>query len=207
MTRAANPTATQDKTDREPFTAEELRLLCTAIAQPWRDMILISFLTGGQHIGDIACLKWESVNREAKTITFITGKTRKLISHPMIKPLRDCLSRLWQKRLDEVYVFPDMARRSKLSRSGISVEFTSILKALGIATPHNQGLSGDRRNVSKKRFHSIRHTVVSLLHSGNKTTQDVARAIMRHDLIEIERAYAHKRKRGTPSKSYHDCLT
>ncbi len=48
MATAINPELGQDRTERQPFPPEEMRLLCTQIATPWREMVLVSFLTGGQ---------------------------------------------------------------------------------------------------------------------------------------------------------------
>ncbi|MFI3243092.1 MAG: tyrosine-type recombinase/integrase [Akkermansia sp.] len=182
--------AMKDKTEKEPFTPEEMNVLCTRIAQPWRDMVILSLFTGGQRLGDVACFKWESVNWDTGILTFTTTKTRHAIECPITPPLHHCLSELWQNRLDEVYVFPDMARRYERASGSLSTEFIGILNALGITgKKRTEPLKGERRNVAAKSFHSIRHYVVTGLRSSNQVSADVSRAIVGHDSEQIERAY------------------
>ncbi len=178
-----------DRNEKLPFTPEEMRLLCTVTAQPWRDMVLVSYFTGGQRIGDIACLKWSSINLEARKVAIITQKTGNNQAKPMTNALYTCLKRLDESRLDGTYVFPEMATRYKRSKGSLSSEFTSILVALGINSPKKIKLKGNRRAVSAKSFHSIRHTVVSMLRSNSSIAPDITRAIVGHDSEEVERAY------------------
>lgn len=189
MSISVNPELGQDKTERQPFTPEEINLLCTSIAAPWRDMVLISYLTGGQRLGDIACLKWDSIDFERGLVAFTTGKTKKRINAPMTSQLKERLQQLHSQRIDAGYVFPDMASRYQCSRGGLSVEFTSILKALGIVTSDDKNKKGKRRGVAVKSFHSIRHTVVTMLRASQDISADLSRAIVGHDSEVIERAY------------------
>lgn len=190
MNRSVNPELGEDKTKREPFTEGEMRMLLTAIASPWREMVTISYFTGGQRIGDCACLRWSSVDFDANVISFSTGKTGRFINCPMVEPLRQCLLSLNECVPNSVFVFPDLESRYQRSRGCLSVEFTAILKALGITGKRNlEPLKGKRRNVSSKSFHSIRHTVVTALRSSGAVTQDVAREIVGHDSEEVERQY------------------
>lgn len=187
---AVNPELGEDKNERLPFTADEMRMLCTVIAQPWRDMVLISFLTGGQRLGDVACLRWESINFEAGIISFATGKTKTAISVMMPPPLRACLERLIQERMSDEYVFPDMADTYRRSGGYLSTKFTAMLCALGInADTSKTPLKGKRKKQAAKSFHSIRHTVVTMLRSSNAVSADVARAIVGHNSEEVERQY------------------
>ncbi len=189
MATAINPELGQDRTERQPFTPEEMRLLCTQIAIPWREMVLVSFLTGGQRLGDIACLRWEAVDFEKGLVSFQTGKTGKNINAPMTPALRACLQRLYDERMDAVHVWADMATRYSRSRGVLSVEFVGILRALGIGEAARTPQKGNRRAVSAKSFHSIRHTVVSMLREGGDFSPDVSRAIVGHDSEAVERAY------------------
>ena len=84
-----------------------------------------------------------------------------------------------------------MAQRYMRGDASISTEFTSLLKAWGIVKVDTEktALKGKRKNVSPKSFHSFRHSVVSVLRSDKRITQDLSRAIVGHDSEEIERAY------------------
>lgn len=178
-----------DRNVRLPFTPEEIRLLCTVPEQPWRDMVLVSYLTGGLRLGDTACLKWSSINFDEGIIYINTKKTGKKLANPMTKALRDCLERIHKSGLDATYVFPDNARLYKSTKSTLSTEFTAMLKGLGIITKQNVKLKGKRRAIATKSFHSIRSTVVSMLRSTNSFSADITRSIVGHDSEEVERAY------------------
>ncbi len=178
---------------REPFSMEELQLMLREFGYPWREMVLISYLTGGQRIGDVACLKWSSVDFERGFISFSAQKTGAVITAPMVEPLRECLLALHKEREGyQSFVLPTMAERYNRASGTLSTEFTGMLRGLGIIPPlaaFKQGVRGARRSVSPKSFHSIRHAVVSMLRSSNVVSADLARAIVGHESEEIERQY------------------
>ncbi len=177
---------------REPFTREEISRMVREMPAPWCDMVLVSFLTGGQRLGDIACLRWESVDFDRGMVVLKTQKTATDIESPMIGALRECLLRLRAcVEAGEVFVFPEMEVRYRRSKGVLSVEFTALLRAMGILTAGVSARAGRdaRRSVSAKSFHSIRHSVVSFLRESASISQDVSRAIVGHDSEEIERAY------------------
>ncbi len=177
---------------REPFTREEISRMVRELPAPWCDMVLVSFFTGGQRLGDIACLRWESVDFERGMVMFKTQKTATAIESPMIASLRECLLALRARvEANEPYVFPEMETRYRRSKGVLSVEFTALLRGMGILTAGAPAASGRdaRRSVSAKSFHSIRHSVVSFLRENASISQDVSRAIVGHDSEEIERAY------------------
>ncbi len=175
----------KNATQRLPFTAEEMHLIMTSFPQRWRELVMASFLTGGQRLGDICTLKWNSVDLQKGLISFSTTKTGKQISAPIVPPLRALLES--KERVSE-YVFPEMASRYN-KRSTLSVEFTSLLRAHGILPEAPIPQKGDRRPVAQKSFHSIRHTVVSMLRSSCMFTADLTREIVGHNSEVIERAY------------------
>lgn len=173
------------KTKRLPFTPEEMHIIMTTFPQHWRELVMTSFLTGGQRLGDCCTLKWSSVDLQNGVISFSTGKTGRTISAPIVAPLRDLLE---SKERESEYVFPEMARRYN-RRSTLSVEFTSLLRAHGILPESDMPKQGDRRPVAQKSFHSIRHTVVSMLRSSAMFSADLTREIVGHSSEAIERAY------------------
>ena len=172
---------------RLPFTPQELNTIISTFPSPWPELTLTSLLTGGQRLGDICCLKWASVNFTSNIIAFNTQKTGKEIIVPMHPQLRA----LFQQREGNgsEYIFPEAACRYTRSKGSLSVEFTTLLKAHCILTSDNSQGEGNRRPLSQKSFHSIRHTVVTLLRSSNAFSADIARQIVGHDSEEIERQY------------------
>ena len=192
LAREVNPELGRDKIKRLPFTAEELRILVTQFPAPWRDMSLVAVMTGGQRLGDVCSLRWDFIDFASDCLSFTTGKTDKDMDIPLHPTLRERLLTIRAEQGgQEEYVFPHMAQRYMRGDASISTEFTSLLKAWGIVKVDTEktSLKGKRKNVSPKSFHSFRHSVVSVLRSDKRITQDLSRAIVGHDSEEIERAY------------------
>lgn len=174
-------------TKREPFTLHEMHRILTEFASPWREIAAVSFLTGGQRIGDVVTLKWESVDFEKGIISFATRKTGKQIYAPIVPALECVLNSLWNP--NAVYVFPEYAARYIRSSGSLSVEFTAMLKAAGIVCPTPQNGREGKRTVSTKSFHSIRHTVVTLSRLNPAFTPDLIRETVGHDSEAVEQGY------------------
>lgn len=172
---------------RLPFSPQEMNIIINDFPAPWRELALTSLLTGGQRLGDCCCLKWDAINFRDNIVAFNTQKTGKEIIVPMHRQLREVFMN--RKGNGSPYVFPEAERRYKSGRGSLSCEFITLLKAFGILTLDNIKSQGGRNSMSQKSFHSIRHTVVTLLRSSNSFSADVARQIVGHDSEEIERQY------------------
>ena len=181
------PEGAQRATERVPFTMDEMRTIVNKFPYPWSQLALTSYLTGGQRLGDIATLKWSSVDFEKKVIQIRTSKTGKHITSPLVPMLEIVLKSLYKE--GEEYVFPGVAQLHTRSRGKLSVEFTGLLKAHGILEVSAAATTGDRRPVSPKSFHSIRHTVVSQMRCNPAITSDLSREIVGHDSEAVERGY------------------
>lgn len=191
MAKEVNPEIGSDRVNRLPFTREELNTIFTKFPSPWRDVAFAAFALGGQRMGDICLLRWSDINFEKNIVHIETNKTNKELGQPLDARLRTRLISLPSLNAGEEYVFPDLARRYQRAASNISTEFTSLLKAYGIIeNQSDKQLKGDRKNVSRKSFHSIRHSFVSLGRCSVGVSPDVMRATVGHDSEEIERSYA-----------------
>lgn len=189
---AVNPQLVRDKVKRLPFTSAELNTIFDRFPAPWCDLAVVSYYTGGQRLGDVCCLRWDSVDFKGGVVTFDTGKTGHAIYCQMLPRLRAVLER--QREIQngaEEYVFPEMARRYQYGRGSVSTEFTALLKAWGIVkpAPDKAALQGRRKRVSPKSFHSIRHSFVSTTRSDGTITPDMVRAVVGHNSEEVERGY------------------
>ena len=184
------PEGTKRAVARQPFTMEEMRIIINEFPYPWAQLALTSYLTGGQRLGDMAKLKWESINFDEKVILIRTAKTGKEIVSPLVPMLEMTLLAIRSKQQEsEEYVFPAAAQLYMRSKGKLSVEFTGLLKAYGILPSHKESTTGDRRPISPKSFHSIRHTVVSQMRCNPAITADLSREIVGHDSDEVERGY------------------
>ena len=88
---AVNPSLGRDKLKRLPFTPEELNTIFEHFPSPWREMAVVSYFTGGQRLGDVCCLRWDSVDFKKGIVSFNTQKTGHEITCRMIPRLRAVL--------------------------------------------------------------------------------------------------------------------
>ena len=165
-----------DKVKLQPFTPAELRHIVTQFPAPWRDMSLVSVMTGGQGMGNIYMLRWKCINFAEDYLVFSTGKTgmnMKISMHALLRE-RLLVIRAAQGEQEE-YVFPHMARRYGRKDTSISTEFTTMLKTSGIVhlDIERTALQGKRKNVSPKSFLSFRLSFVEALRSCNGRTSGV----------------------------------
>lgn len=172
---------------KQAFTMEQIHTMIETFPHPWPDMIKVSFLTGGQRLGDIATLKWEQIDDKEGTINFITQKTNRILRIKMNEVLQEMLTRL---KNNSIYVFPYAAERYK-KKGYLSNDFSSLVYKAGFVEKPKEKLPGNMLHVNPLTFHSIRHTVVSLLRSSNLFSADIARSIVGHSSEAIERAYFH----------------
>lgn len=189
---SVNPDRGADKQKRLPFTLAEIRLMIDTFPAPWRDMVAVSWYGYGLRLSDVCLLRWESVKWEAGYLHIVETKTRKERMIPMLPPLVACLERLRAQAGADEYVFPHMAQYyNRGGESYVSTQFTALLRAHGIIEPAAAvRKEGERRHhVSRKSFHSIRHSVVSCLRGDAALSVDVVRDAVGHDSEAVERGY------------------
>ncbi|MBR5887665.1 MAG: tyrosine-type recombinase/integrase [Akkermansia sp.] len=177
---------TQRSMKRKPFTREEMRIITTQFPSPFREMATLSFLTGGQRIGDICLLKWENVHLKEGIIHFRTLKTGEEITAVITPRLHALLQSL--PRTSE-YILPEAASGYIRSNGSMSSKFSMLVQSFGFDTNVKRGTGKNCRPFNCKTFHSIRHSVVSFLRCHPAMTPDLVRAIVGHESEEVERGY------------------
>lgn len=186
---------------RRPFTVEELQLILTNSNEEWRSMILTSLYTGGQRLGDIACLQWDAVDFEKGILHFRTQKRGKSLVIPLWNRLRALLEERYPHRINE-YIHPSSAQ--KYQRTGksstLSNEFGKILFTCGLVE-RDPSLAGKRyqkqygtsqdktRHKNALSFHSLRYTATTLLHEAGVPPL-IVQKIVGHDSAKIHEGYA-----------------
>lgn len=189
---AVNPERGLDKTKRQPFTIAEITSLIQDLPAPWCDMVAVSWLACGLRLSDVCLLRWDSINWQRGFIYLLEKKTKKERFIPMPPELEERLHRLKERQAGtSEYVFPSMAHFYNNGCQGyISTQFTALLRAHGIIPADMEtAKDGKRHRVSPKSFHSIRHTVVSLLRADGAFSADVVRDAVGHDSEAVERGY------------------
>lgn len=184
---------------RRPFTAEELKKLLEVADEEWRSMILFGLYTG-QRLGDISLLKWENIDfDEGFLVGFTTQKTGRAMNVPVADSLlRELKPRIPRDGKLDKYIHPQAATVVKAQgKSGtLSRQFYDLMAKAGIVEkkPHRknereEGEPGMNR-VAAVSFHSLRHTMTSLLHNAGVGSA-VAQELVGHDSPAIHQVYTH----------------
>jgi integrase len=193
-------TDTAQTTKRRAFTLPELgRILRAVQGSEWEGIILAGLYTG-QRVSDIALLRWENVDLDRRELALTTRKTGRRVSLPVADPLADYLLGLPATDEAKDFIFPKAAatiRRSKSELTGaLSNQFHDILVTAGLVrrrshykTKDGRGRSS-RRRASEVSFHSLRHTITSLLKNAG-VSQSVVMDLVGHESKAISQIYTH----------------
>ncbi|MES2470264.1 MAG: tyrosine-type recombinase/integrase [Verrucomicrobiota bacterium] len=176
---------------RRPFTMPEIQALLTKANDEWKCLITCGLYTG-QRLGDLARLKWESVDLDAGLIKLTTGKTGKHMTIPIAGPLRTALEAQKEVSGKEDYVHPKSAKRAASGIGGVSNLFGKILIKAGIREKpaKDKERQGNRRESQGPSFHCLRHTTVSLLKEAG-IPQSVVMELIGHDSEQMSQHYTH----------------
>lgn len=183
-----------DTETREPLTPEELAVCLNParMGQDWADMTAVCLYTLGARLGDCACLLWENVDFRTNTIRFTEIKTGQKRELPLCPELCSVLRRRKRNQAaEEAAIFPVMRKKYLCARGQLSSEFVALLRANGIVGQGATARSVKRkcRYFSPKSFHSLRHSVVTLLRTDSLLSADVVRQAVGHSNEETEQGY------------------
>lgn len=189
--RMVNPEIEDDYIRRRPFSLDEIRFMMTNFPSPWREMVAVCWYTAGLRLSDVCLLRWESIDWSGDSVRLVEKKTGRRRVLPLIPELRGVLATLQQNAQQEsIYVFPEMANIYNEGNSTyISRRFKTLLLAHGMAQKRESPRKGERRDLSAKSFHSIRHTVVSYLRSSVLFSADTIRDTVGHSSEQVEQGY------------------
>jgi len=175
---------------KEPFTVEQIKALLRAAKGDWRGAIMIALYTG-MRMKDVANLRWENVDLSNKWISFKAGKTRQRIKIPMHDALHDFLLELPAPDSGKAFLFSSLAGKSTGGKSGLSMAFSRLMeraRVRGEIVRERKGESG--RSVSTLSFHSLRHTLVSLMANAGVPVE-VRQKFTGHASAEMNEHYTH----------------
>lgn len=179
------PALRSENTRRREFRPAELALLLPTLTGEWRAMVMLGLYTG-QRLNDLALLRWRNVDLAAKKVTFSAGKTRKLVSLPLLDPVADALEALPSSENPDDPVVPGIFQRKREKRSD---DFRTLLAAVGLARPLSEK-AAVYRETAELGFHSLRHTATTMLKSAG-VSDAIAREIIGHSSPTISRHYTH----------------
>jgi integrase len=175
---------------KQPFSIEQIRALLRNAHGDWRGVIMVAVYTG-MRMKDVANLRWENVDLQSKWVSFKAGKTRQRIKIPMHDALHDFLLELPAPDSGTAFLFPLLAGKSTGGKSGLSMAFSRLMeraKVRGEIVRERKGESG--RSVSTLSFHSLRHTLVSLMANAGVPVE-VRQKFTGHASAEMNQHYTH----------------
>lgn len=123
--------------------------------------------------------------------SFKAGKTRQRIKIPMHDALHEFLLELPGPDSGKAFLLPSLAGKSTAGKSGLSMAFSRLMeraKARGEIIDERRGGSG--RSVSTLSFHSLRHTLVSLMANAG-VPEEVRQKFTGHASAELNQHYTH----------------
>jgi integrase len=196
-TESVNTLKVTDRTERRPFTLDEVRKLLTHADQEWKSMIRFGLYTG-QRLADLAMLTWGKINIPQAEIRLRTRKTGKPLIIPIAPPLLDALKAQPKPADPDAPVHPNAFKT--LSRNGMSAtlsnQFSDILAKAGLRSkaPRRRKENGKgratAREVSQLSFHCFRHTAVTLLKEAGISAA-VVMEMIGHDSEQMSAHYTH----------------
>jgi integrase len=175
---------------KQPFTLEQIKALLHHAEGDWKGVIIVT-LYSGMRLKDVANLRWENVDLPNKWISFKAGKTRQRIKIPMHDSLHDFLLELPAPDTGKEFLFPSLAGKKTSGKSGLSQMFKRLMeraKVRGEIVRERMGESG--RSVSTLSFHSLRHTLVSLMANAGVPVE-VRQKFTGHASAEMNQHYTH----------------
>lgn len=195
----ANPAeavqAVQGKSEeREPFTFAEIgNLLRVAVGNyaDWRTAILVGVQTG-LRLGDATSLTEGHLNLKAGYLEITPEKTDKPVVIALAPQLRAHLESL-PKRGATAALMPKLFGRktgSNGENAGLSNEFRRLMVKAGIVAKVGKKKTGKGRQMSKKTFHSLRHTFTTAL-AESGAADAVTKSMTGHTTDEAFRRYIH----------------
>lgn len=181
------PDGKDERVVHEAFTLEEVQVLVEKLPDEWAAAVRCCLGTFGQRLGDIRQLRWEQFDWERRVVHMTTGKTGRRLQQPMLAGFYEWARARYEWAQGQggeqaVYVLPRLR-----SHSNPSPEFTQLVRLHGIGLRGEAGV-GRRRVWHSKTFHSLRATVVTMLHA-NGVSQGMAMELVGHDSPEVHAVY------------------
>jgi integrase len=184
-------TKSSEDEKRRSFSLGELQILLAAADPEWGSMIKVGLYTGAR-LADVATLRWSQVDLERGEIAFTPRKTDKRIILPVVGPLLEHIGSLTASDDPNGFLHPRAAEifnRSNTSAT-LSHHFADLLSRAGLRSPASTKPVGSRHRSNALSFHSLRHTMVSLL-KDRGVAQAVVQELAGHASVAISARYTH----------------
>jgi len=130
------PTKEDAPAHREPFTAEELQSVFEAAkADALLYPLVVCAATTAMRRGDVARLRWSSVDLKSGFVTVKTAKTGATTEIPIFPALREVLDAAAGARDGSPFVWPEAAKLYESDSDALNRRLNTILEAAGFVAP------------------------------------------------------------------------
>jgi len=177
--------------ERRPFTLEELQTLLAAADPEWQSMIKVGLYTGAR-LADVATLRWSQVDLERGEIALTPQKTGKRITLPIVGPLLEHIGSLPASDDPNGFLHSRAAEIFNRANTSASLSrlFGDLLEQAGLRSVQSPKAVGSRHRSNALSFHSLRHTMVSLLKDAG-IAQAVVQELAGHASTAMSARYTH----------------
>ena len=168
------------------FTLDELRALLAAASSEWQTLILLGYYLGAR-LSDAKAMRWSAVDLQSGQLRYTQGKTHEEVVVPIHSDLHAHLLSIAGSDNPDAFLCPVLAKRRNDGRLGLSTEFLAMMKAAGIDPLTVQS---QKRSVSRKSYHGLRHSFASAL-ANLGVSQEVRMRLTGHLSASAHKRYTH----------------
>ena len=176
----------EETAERSNFTPMQVARLVKAAEGDWPGAILFAYYTGAR-LRDVANMRWNAIDLNARLISFIPSKTKKQVTIPLHPDLEHSL--LKSPGVGKAFLFPSLAERGTWGKNGLSGQFARVMTQAGIAGKITRHTVEGRAN-SSLSFHSLRHSFNSALANAG-VSQEIRQKLTGHSSTEMNAIYTH----------------
>jgi integrase len=180
------------KEPKEPFTYEDALMIVDTADGEWKTAILIG-LCSAARLGDCVSLRSSNIDLEKGVMKWRPQKTRaskKEIIAPIHPMLEAHLRKLPQMNKPDAPLCPHLSKAKIGGRSGLSRQFQDIMAEAGIVQKSIAPAQQGGRTFNKFGFHSLRHTLTSLLANAG-IAPDIRKSFTGHSDDRTHAIYTH----------------
>ena len=174
--------------ERETFTTRQVGALLAKAEGDWKGAILCGFYTG-LRLSDVATLKWEAVDFDARVLRLKTGKTHTAVVLPLHAEFEDWL-RSQPRGIAKAPIFRELAGKGTGGKFGLSGRFKALMKRAGIVARVIRESNGAGRQTTSLSYHCLRHSFVSALANAG-VPSDVRQKLASHADAKSHARYTH----------------
>lgn len=142
---------------RECLELVDLQKIMDVATGEMRLLVMIGLFTG-LRLGDAATLRWRDI--KDGRVYKVTGKTGKPVSLAIAPPLQAALPPLPRQSSKQIYIMPGLAELYLKEPQALCKRVRHLFESAGIEVVEN--IPGRARAVSRRGFHSLRTSFVSV---------------------------------------------